>query len=56
MVNNLFAMQETWVLSLDQDDPWRRDWLPTPVFLSGEIHGQRSLAGYSQWGCRLGLN
>ena len=30
--------------------PWRRDWLPTPVFLPGEFHGQRSLAGYSQWG------
>ena len=28
-------------------DPLRREWLPTPVFLSGESHGQRSLAGYS---------
>ena len=27
--------------------PWRRKWLPTPVFLPGEFHGQRSLAGYS---------
>ena len=27
--------------------PWRREWLPTPVFLPGESHGQRSLAGYS---------
>ena len=27
--------------------PWRREWLPTPVFLSGEFHGQRSLEGYS---------
>ena len=27
--------------------PWRRKWLSTPVFLSGEFHGQRSLAGYS---------
>ena len=26
--------------------PWRREWLPTPVFLPGEFHGQRSLAGY----------
>ena len=25
--------------------PWRRDWLPIPVFLPGEFHGQRSLAG-----------
>ena len=27
--------------------PWRRMWQPTPVFLPGESHGQRSLAGYS---------
>ena len=31
--------------------PWRRAWQPTPVFLLGEFHGQRSLAGYSSWGC-----
>ena len=36
-------------------DPWvgkipsRREWLPTPVFLPGEFHGQRSLEGYSLW-------
>ena len=30
--------------------PWRREWLPTPVFLPGEFHGQRSLLGYSPWG------
>ena len=30
--------------------PWRREWLPTPVFLPGESHGQRSLAGCSPWG------
>ena len=27
--------------------PWRWEWLPTPVFLPGEFHGQRSLAGYT---------
>ena len=32
--------------------PWRRKWLPTPVFLPGEFHGQRSLMGYSPWGCK----
>ena len=31
---------------------WRREWWPTPVFLPGESHGQRSLAGYSPWGCK----
>ena len=30
--------------------PWRREWLPTPVFLPGKSHGQGSLAGYSSWG------
>ena len=30
--------------------PWRRKWQPTPVFLPGNSHGQRSLAGYSPWG------
>ena len=29
--------------------PWRRKWLPTPVFLPGKSHGQKSLAGYSPW-------
>ena len=28
----------------------RRKWQPTPIFLPGEFHGQRSLAGYSPWG------
>ena len=32
--------------------PWRRKWQPTPVFLPGKLHGQRSLVGYSPWGCR----
>ena len=32
--------------------PWRRAWQPTPVFLPGESHGQRSLAGYSPQGCK----
>ena len=32
--------------------PWRREWQPTLVFLPGELHGERSLAGYSPWGCK----
>ena len=31
---------------------WRREWLPTPVFLPGEFHGQRNLAGYNPWGVK----
>ena len=30
--------------------PWRQEWQPTPVFLPGESHGQRSPEGYSPWG------
>ena len=52
-VKNLPKMQER-----RRVDPWvgkfprRTAWQRTPVFLSGESHGQRSLAGYSPWGCR----
>ena len=50
-VKNLPAMQERpgfdpWVGKI----PWRRKWQPTPVFLPGKSHGQRSLVGYSPWG------
>ena len=55
-VMNPLAMKETWVLSLGQQDPWRRKWLLTPVFLAGKYHGQRSLVGYSPWGCRVRYN
>ena len=48
MVKNLPAMQETRVGKI----PWRREWLPTPVFLPEESHGQRSLVGCSPWGCK----
>ena len=50
MVKNLPAMQGISVRSLGQEDPWRKEWLPTPVFLPGEFHGQRSLGGYSPRG------
>ena len=32
--------------------PWRKAWQPSPVFLPGESHGQRSLTGHSPWGCK----
>ena len=49
LVKNPPTMQETLVQFLGQKIPWRREWLPTPVFLPGGFHGQRSLAGYSPW-------
>ena len=36
--------------------PWGRKWQPIPVFLPGESHGQRRLAGCSPWGCRVRHN
>ena len=32
--------------------PWSRKWQPTPVYLPGKSHGQRSLVGYSPQGCK----
>ena len=55
VVKNSTAMQETW---RPRFDPWvgkksfLLDWLHTPVFLPGKSHGQRSLTGYSPWGCK----
>ena len=51
VINNL-SKQETQVRSLDQEDPWRRKWLSTSAFLLQKSCGQRSLAGYSPWGCK----
>ena len=50
-VKSLPTMQERpgfdpWVGKI----PWRRKWQPTPIFLTGKSHGQRSLMGYNPWG------
>ena len=42
--------------SMDQEDPLEESMAPTPVFLPGESHGQRSLVGYSPWDHRVGHN
>ena len=52
-VRNLLAMQEpqeTQVQSLVQEGSLEEGMQPTPVFLPGESHGRRNLAGYSPWG------
>ena len=46
MVKNLPVLLETHVRSLGCEDPWKREWQSTPVFLPAEFHGQISLAGY----------
>ena len=45
LVKNPPSMRETWVQSLVEKMPWRRERLPTPVFWPGEFHGL-----YSPWG------
>ena len=49
MVQNPPAMQRPGLDPWVGEIPWRREWLPTPIFLSGESHGQRSLVGYYPW-------
>ena len=48
----MLETKETWVRSLNWKDPLEEGWQPTPVFLPGEFHGQRSLVGYSSQGCK----
>ena len=45
LVKNLPAMWETRVQSLNWEDPWRRAWKPTPVFLPGESPGTEEPGG-----------
>ena len=45
MVRKPPAAQESQVWSLGGEDPWRRKWQHTPVFLPGEFHGEKSLGG-----------
>ena len=45
---NLWVRFDPWVEKI----PWRKEWQPTPTFLPGEFHGQRSLVGYRPWGCK----
>ena len=49
-IKNPPAMQEIQVQFLGQKIPWKRKWQPTPVFLPGKSHRQRSLVDYSLWG------
>ena len=56
VVKNLSAMPEARVWSLGQEDPLEKKWQPTPVFLPGEFHAQRSLASYSPWENMGGIN
>ena len=53
VVKNLPIKQEMWFRPWVRKIPWRRKWQPHPVFsLPGKSHRQRSLEGYSLWGCK----
>ena len=51
-VKNMTPIQETkfnhWVGNI----PWKRKWLPIPLFLPRKFHGQRSLSDYGPWVCK----
>ena len=50
IIKNLPPMRETGLDPWVRKIPWRRKWQPTPVFLPGDSHGGRSLAGHSPRG------
>ena len=52
LVKNLPAVQEVWVQSLGWEDSLDKEMATHSVFLPGKSHGQRSLVGYSPWGCK----
>ena len=52
MVKHLLAIQKNLGSIPGSGRSWRRKWQPTPVFLPGEFHGQKSLVGYSPWDCK----
>ena len=52
MVKNLPAMRETWVQLLGWDDPLRRAWEPTPLFLPGKSPLTEEPGGLQSIGCQ----
>ena len=52
MVKNLPVLQETWVQSLGRKDTLANEMATHSSILAGEFHGQKSLVGYSPWGCK----
>ena len=55
IIKNPPAMQETWVRSLGWEDSLEKGMEPTPIFLPGESHRERSLVGCSPWGHKLDM-
>ena len=51
-VKNLPTVQGIWAHPLGQEDPLEKEMATIPVFSPRKSHGQRSLAGYSSWGCK----
>ena len=53
---HLPTMRETWVWSLSWEDPLEKEMATHSSIFAWKSHGQRSLTGYSPWGCRVGHN
>ena len=49
-VKNLCTIEQTHIQSLGREDPLEEGMTTHSIFLSGEFHEQRSLAGYNPWG------
>jgi len=45
------AKRQTWVQCLGPKDPQKKGMAPTPVFVFGEFHEKKNMAGYSPWCC-----
>ena len=54
LIKNALARQETWVQSLDWEDPLEEGVATQSYILAWRIPRQRSLVGYSPWGLRVG--
>ena len=48
-MNITYSVSQKKLIAEEYIEYWRRKWQPSPVFLPGESHGQRSLVGYSPW-------
>ena len=50
---SIMQCKRPWFYPCVRKIPWRREWQLTPVFLPGKSYGQRSLASFSPWGCKV---
>ena len=54
--NSAFSAVDLGINPWVKENPWSRKWQPTPVFLPGKSHGERSLVEYHPWDSRVRQN